>query len=230
MRALLTLCLAIVASLGYAATNKFEVQARSFPGISYWDYRPDIAARVANSFIVAGESNALAALTTLTSTASESGAFIYDEKLCHLCRLLFFHPESGKELRPPIRGLASPYPVRGYEARRWPAFPFAIVDGIPLSMIVGYSLAGVAESSAQYLAYCRHAGTMRTTLYPIPTVAAVSNAINTLLDSRDWKSLGLETPVCGPNRHLDVFGQLHSMRTKGRSLPVTRGGPPAAEP
>lgn len=55
----------------------------------------------------------------------------------------------------------------------WPAalprFPIAIVDDVPLMLVSGYALRGLAEPVIAHLAYYREHGTLRTTpLAPAP--------------------------------------------------------------
>jgi hypothetical protein len=71
----------------------------------------------------------------------------------------------------------------------WPDVPFVIVSNIPLCIITGYRLEGIAEPAQEYLAYCETNGTFRTQLFSKPSPILVSNALNHVFDSVAWKTI-----------------------------------------
>jgi len=70
--------------------------------------------------------------------------------LIPLCRMLFEAKVGGVFRRPLIGGPA--FLTGGYQD--WPREPIALFEGVPILIVRGYSLAGKAESAAQYVAYC----------------------------------------------------------------------------
>jgi hypothetical protein len=69
--------------------------------------------------------------------------------------------------------------------------PFAIVDGVPLSVDLGHWYQGFDSPSevAEYLAYCRTNGAFRTQPFAKVTSITASNAMNKLFASAAWKAL-----------------------------------------
>jgi hypothetical protein len=71
----------------------------------------------------------------------------------------------------------------------WPYLPFAITNGVPLSMTRGYALAGFAERARNYLDYCASNGVVRVALFPAVSAATASNVLDQVLSSPAWKAL-----------------------------------------
>ncbi|HXD01192.1 MAG TPA: hypothetical protein VN048_17775 [Verrucomicrobiae bacterium] len=167
----------------YARSNDVEQAILSFPNISAWEYRPDEAVRSANTLISAGQNLACAALEKVAKTGRGS------PNICHLCRLVFIPKSSTEILRAPMLGAPELLPLNSMKDSDWPHMPFAIVDDVPLSMTLGYSLGGRAERPEDYLAYCLSNGVFRTKPFAGPTSNTASNALNKILKSPAWKAL-----------------------------------------
>ena len=71
----------------------------------------------------------------------------------------------------------------------WPFMPFAIVQNVPLSMTIGYSLEGVPERADDYITYCMSNGTFRTQSFPVPSSTTANKALHEVLASPAWKAL-----------------------------------------
>jgi len=174
----------------FATTNDLERAILSFPEVSASEYRPDVAVASANALITAGEEAASATLEQVATSQRElNNSYQIAQKVCHLCRLLYRPKTASELLRPPRLGGLSGMPYNSMNASDWPDLPFAVVDDVPLSMSLGYNLAGKAELAKNYLAYCKTNGVFRTHLYPVPTSLVASNAFNKVLNSAAWKSL-----------------------------------------
>ena len=176
---------AVAAYAGNLTTAAYE-----FPDISPWDYRPDLAAKVANRFITADKTEAIRAL----ESASEKmipplKSYIANERLCHIIRLIFVPNSSTNLLRPPGLGVPGMIPHHSMQPSEWPYIPFAVVNNIPLSMSNGYELEGLPEPAAKYLKYCTSNGTIRTTPFHSPTSEEVAQALGILFRSPKWNTL-----------------------------------------
>jgi len=86
-------------------------------------------------------------------------------------------------------GAMSALPYASMPEEDWPDLPFVITNGVPLSMNLGYNLAGMEEQFENYLAYCEQHGSFRTNLFSTPTFLVASNALNNVLNSPAWKAL-----------------------------------------
>src|SRR5262245_30146690 len=116
---------AVVTASSLSATNDLESAILSFPKLTASEYRPDVAVASVNALISAGE----------------------NEKICHLCRLVFTPTNASEPLRPPRLGASPLLPCYSMTPDNWPDLPFAVVSGVPLSLNPGYGLAGVAEKA-----------------------------------------------------------------------------------
>jgi hypothetical protein len=173
-----------------APAGNLEASITSFPKISPDSYRPDVAAICANTLILAGSDVTTTALDTLSRTnVDPDNYFALNEKVCHLCRLIFVSTNAAKPLRPPSIGAMRLLPSKSMTPAEWPDLPFAIVDNIPLTMTVGYAGAGIAERGESYLAYCKAYGRIRTNTLSVPTALSASNALSRVFSSAAWKSL-----------------------------------------
>ncbi|NCD15624.1 MAG: hypothetical protein EOL92_10430 [Bacteroidia bacterium] len=182
---LLIFMTAVAAYAGNLTTAAYE-----FPDIAPWDYRPDLAAKVANRFITADNTEAIRAL----ESASEKmipplKSYIANERLCHIIRLIFVPNSSTTLLRPPGLGSPGMIPYHSMQASEWPYIPFVVVDDIPLSMSNGWEGDGMPESAAKYLKYFTSNGTIRTTPFHTPTSDDVAQALGKLFRSTKWNAL-----------------------------------------
>jgi len=182
--------LALAAPCLPVAGADLQTAIMSFPKISAETYRPDIAVDSANTLIAAGNDAATAALEKIAMGNHDLDTYsVVNEKVCHLCRLLFIPTNGAGPLRPPKLGAMRLLPADSMNPLDWPDLPFVISKNIPLSMTVGYSGAGVAERGEAYLAYCKLNGTFRVSPFERPTTTTASNALNQVLSSPAWKAL-----------------------------------------
>jgi hypothetical protein len=94
-------------------------------------------------------------------------------------------------------------PYGSMRAEDWPFLPFAITNGVPLSMTLGYALAGRPEPAGDYLTYCVSNGVFRTNTFPTPSRASASHALKQVLASPAWKALKWEDSGLGWSYSLD---------------------------
>ena len=206
-----------------AATNALEDAILSFPDIAAAEFRPDQAVRSANILIRAGQTSACAALLRLAPEKRENSRLLEvsaqksqarqpllepsatgwhaqedaNKKICHLCRLLFVPRNNAEPLRPPGLG-ASSLVLRTMRPEDWPFLPFAIVNGVPLSITEGYTFqGGIPESARDYLPYCLSNAVFRTEPFPEPTFITVSNALAQVLTSPWWMAQKWNAPEPG---------------------------------
>jgi hypothetical protein len=185
-----------------AETNDLEKAIALFPEINARDYRPDEAVRAANILIQAGQDAACSALeASVRKRRERRKAFVgFDDELsrqedamnrtvCQLCRLLFTQTNLNEPLRPPRIGALSGVPYETMKPPDWPHLPFVIIQGIPLSVSLGYAGAGVPERAEQYLSYCKANGNFRSQLFSSPTSITASNALSSVFNSQAWKAL-----------------------------------------
>jgi len=80
----------------------------------------------------------------------------------------------------------------------WPFLPFAIVNGVPLSVSEGYTFqGGIPERARDYLPYCLSNGVFRTEPFPEPSFITASNALTQVLSSPWWKAQKWNAPEPG---------------------------------
>lgn len=208
---------------GHADTNAVERAVLAFPGVSAWEFRPDEAVRSANVLIAVGREPACAGLRKVASMKwGFPKGYEVNQKVCYLCRLLFVPRTEGEVLRAPGLGAPELLPLNSMREADWPFMPFAIVQNVPLSMTIGYSLeGGLPEKSDSYLAYCMTNGTFRTQPFPIPTPTTSSNALQQVLGSPAWKSLKWQDSGLGWSYALDqgyareaLWKQVENMENK----------------
>jgi len=171
-----------------ADTNLLDEAILSFPNIGAGEFRPEQAVLSANALIAAGRNSACSALETVARAFPED--YEVGQKVCHLCRVLFVPRTEGRALRPPRLGAPPLLPLHSMNDADWPCMPLAIVENVPLSITpTGYLLEGIAEKPDHYLAYCLSNGTFRTLLFPTPSPATASNALQEILVSPAWKAI-----------------------------------------
>lgn len=176
----------------------------NFPRLSAIEYRPDVAVDSLNTLIRSGQSNACAALRKVAAeTQGDLAVLEMDQKVCLLCRLLFLPRNTKSVLRGPRLGGSHLLPDESMKPADWPFLPYAIIDGLPISVSLGYTLQGIAEPAEKYLSYCESNGTIRLEPFPVPTTISVSNALVKLFDSPRWKSLQWESTGAGPHYKLN---------------------------
>lgn len=114
-----------------------------------------------------------------------------------LCRMLF-QAREGADFRRPALG--EPHFV-GTEspAQNWPLEPIALIEDVPLLVVEGYTLAGLAEPASDYLEWCL-ANCRWTDRSFMLTEQALANAEQTIrqaefwrggIDLDEWRELGL---------------------------------------
>jgi hypothetical protein len=204
-------CLVITSCFG--ASNDLEGLVRSFPDVKASRFRPDLAAGAANAFILAGEKacseilNRLAISNHDLSGPERAAEFAQFEelnrKICFLCRLLYVPRPGAEPLQPPRLGAMVKLPYESMDILSWPYLPFAITNGIPLSMNLGYARLGISERAKNYLAYCRSNGTFRAEPFTQPTFQSASNALQRVFDSAAWKRLRWKDSGFGWSYELD---------------------------
>lgn len=156
-----------------------------------------------NALIDAGRDSACAALESAAKAKRElEEVYEADQRVCHLCRLLFVPNSTTNVLRRAGLGAPDLLPLESMKPSDWPHLPFAIVDDVPLSMTTGYMLAGVPEKADRYLAYCMSNGVFRTRPFPQPTFGSASNALNHVFSSQKWKALKWTDEGPGWHYHL----------------------------
>jgi hypothetical protein len=197
----------------FAASNDLEFLVRSFPDVKASQYRPDLAVRIANSFISAGEKTSFEVLDRMAvpkhdllgpEKITEFEEFEnLNRRICFVCRLLYLPRPGAEPLHPPRMGALVDLPYASMDPLWWPHLPFAITNGIPLSMNLGYALLGKSERAEDYLAYCRSSGTFRAELFTQPNFQSASNALQQVFDSAAWKRLRWKDSGLGWNYDLN---------------------------
>lgn len=124
--------------------------------------------------------DAAASLRKLEPTlrASELRELARDRKFASdvyvLCRMLF-EAKPGQEFRRPLIGAASFLGNTTYDD--WPLEPIALEQGIPILIVRGYTLAGVAEPPGGYVEYCLSSCAWRPAATPGQRGAVVAKFI-----------------------------------------------------
>ena len=202
-----------------AAINDLQRSISSFPEISAEHYRPDVAVASANALIAAGKETACAELDEAARSRSDlSNKERINDKICHLCRLVFTSANSSEPLRPPRLGALSGMPYEGLKPPDWPDIPFVIINDVPLSMSLGYAGSGIPERSANYLAYCKANGSFRTKLFARPTSITASNALNQVFSAPAWKALKWKAEGLGWHYTIDEDDVKERLRKQVESM------------
>ena len=185
---------ALLALSAHAGTNDIETAVLRFPELPAWKFRPDIAVECANTLIQIGRDSACDQLKHLADKRWESieQHEKVNEYICLLCRLVFVSKGPSESLRAPRLGALGGVPYGSMDSRAWPYLPFAITNGVPLSMTSGYMGSGVAERAGNYLTYCASNGVFRTTPFPVPTASSASNALHQVFLSSAWGGVEVE--------------------------------------
>jgi hypothetical protein len=145
--------------------------------------------RSANTLIIAGQELACAALKKAAKSKWDVGEWYnLNQKICHLCCLVFVPKASNLVLRCPLLGWALLGLLDLLRDTNGLQSPLVIVDGVPLSMTDGYELLGLPEKSDDYLAYCISNGVFRTALFPGVNINTAGNALSKILDPPEWKA------------------------------------------
>jgi len=215
------ICICLLATNCVGQDPALEAAVLSFPNIKAHDYRPDQAVKCANVLIKAGKDHALAALTEIaTNMPSDQDSESVNRKVCLLCRLVFTPKAQGSLLREPRLGGASGLPYNTLGSTFWPDLPFVIINGIPLSMNLGYAGTGFAERSQNYLSYCRSNGLFRMKPFSLPTSETATKALDQLFGSRAWDALKWKDEGLGWSYSLDEADTKKELREQIRNMRV----------
>lgn len=153
------------------------------PGLDGYSYNPLPVITIANTLQPLGKEKALAAIAEYIRVSSKwSGFGEARYGIFLVLRVLFDVPGSVD----PIQAVAfgAPFPPGPKDPHRLPRFPIALVDDIPLMLVSGYSLAGMATPMEEVVAFFRDNGELHPTLLA-PTNAPLS-AIVHLMHSSQW--------------------------------------------
>lgn len=101
-----------------------------------------------------------------------------------LCRMLFVS-ETGQPLRPP--SLGEPWFLGETEEARWPLEPIHLYQGIPFFIVRGWSLAGLAEQSSGYLAYCLLSGVWNESPFRMVDEEELAVLAHEFIQNGPWK-------------------------------------------
>jgi hypothetical protein len=226
MRTLRTITLGVGVALHvacFAQSNELQTAILSFPRVT--EYRPDEAARIANKLMEAGKDAACNALERAAKEHRSDGWI--DERVCHLCRLIFVPSDPSKPLRSPGLGVSTTMPYESLKPPEWPDLPFTIVNGIPICVYPGYGMGGMSERGVDYVAYCRTNGAFRAEPFSVGTALSVSNALDRLFDSAAWKALKWQDEGVGWHYTLDesyAKERLQEQVARMTNQPVQRTG------
>jgi len=122
-------------------------------------YDPLPVIRIVNALQALGKDKALAAVDEYLRVAS---SFHSDarEGLFVVLRVLFEVPKAPGHM--PAMYVGAPFPEAPKDPKRLPRFPVLLLDDVPLLLVSGYLLAGVAERVERHVAYYRKGGRLRS--------------------------------------------------------------------
>lgn len=117
------------------------------------DYDPLATIRAVNALQPLGKDKALAALDEYLRVGSNpDGVFL-------VLRVLFDVPDDPGHL--PVLSVGAPAPPAPADPRRLPRYPVLLQDDVPLLLVSGYRLAGVAQRPKRHVDYFRGNGRLR---------------------------------------------------------------------
>ena len=117
---------------------------------------------------------------------------VNDNKIIVLCRMLFEMEKESEFRRPRIGDAVF---LGGTDYSDWPLEPIEIINGIPVLIVSGYSVAGKPETALSYLEYCITYCSWHTERYELKSDAEKQIAINLLIASQKWKKQLLEEEI-----------------------------------
>jgi hypothetical protein len=147
-----------------------------------------IYAEAVNHFVDMGEEKAIAAMKVLANLKEPGIADREEVRLAFTCRVLF-EPTAKSPLREPLFGQLGHLPPVRMPPEQWPLFPIVHVGSSYFVLGEGYSLAGLAEPSIDYINYCCANGRFRRERVPLPTKAQALRDFYRLRKSEPWKAL-----------------------------------------
>jgi hypothetical protein len=144
-------------------------------------YNPRTVIRAVNALLPLGKEKALATIEEFLRVASDwhnsgrDGVFL-------VLRTLFDVPNEPGYM--PEMFVGAPSPPEPKDRKRLPRFPIAIEGDIPLLIVDGYSLAGLAEQPEPHVRYFREHGTLRAE--PLVPAAEPFKVLDQFAKSRRW--------------------------------------------
>jgi hypothetical protein len=153
------------------------------PGLEGYSYNPLPVIQIINTLQPLGKEKALAAIAEYVRVSDEwsgfggprSGMFLVLTVLFDLPRGIY--PDQAGSF-----GAPSPGPPK--DPGRIPRFPIAIIDNIPLMLVRGYTLAGMATPMENVVDFYRSKGSIRAT--PLVPSNDPLSAITHLTSSKQW--------------------------------------------
>jgi hypothetical protein len=113
-----------------------------------------------------------------------------------LCRMLFRRRRgSDYAFRAPAIGV--PAFIRGTEDD-WPLWPIEPVEGVPFTVVWGYTIGGLPESDESYLNYCEANCDWTDVKYSLKTIQQKQDALAKLMSSDKWKQTVVAQMPEGP--------------------------------
>lgn len=94
--------------------------------------------------------------------------------------MLFQAKPSGEFRRPRIGG---PEFIDRGNIRDWPLEPITLREGVPILVVTGYHLAGVAESPEKYLEYCLTQCDWSETVYAVKSKEQIKQIVEEFIAS-----------------------------------------------
>jgi hypothetical protein len=101
-----------------------------------------------------------------------------------LCRMLFVSRE-GEPLRPPCLG--EPWFLGDTTEDHWPIHPLHLHEGVPLFVVRGWSLAGLPERAAEYLAFCLLHGVWNEKPFRMVDRQELTRVTEHFIENGPWK-------------------------------------------
>ena len=122
------------------------------PDVNGFHYSCTQMVSVVNELRHMGKDKVMSVLTNLVKQPNQNG-FNDEVKVFMLCRLLFVNTNGWKMPR-----LGAPYPPINLDVatNEFPIFPLAQSDGVPFSLLNGYSGSGVPERPEDCVDVCRN--------------------------------------------------------------------------
>lgn len=154
------------------------------------EYKVDRYLRAAIELQALGKDLACDVLLTFTKQYGDSKDLtdgklaIQGREIVALCRMLFAKRPNSEFRRASIGGAVF---LAGTDYEDWPLEPIDIVNGVPFSVVSGYSLAGQAEPAYNYISYCLENCDWNPYQFDLKSEAQKQEALSKLLASPKWK-------------------------------------------
>ena len=198
------------------------------PGMEGWAYNPLPVIQIVNRLQPLGKEKALAAIGEYVRVSDKWSGFDRPRSGMYLVlAVLFDLPDGIYSFQSGAFGAPSPPPPK--DANQIPRFPIAIVDDIPLMLVNGYILAGLASPMENVVEFYRVHGQIRPSKLtpnndPLSAVAHLTNSSQWIYGDTNLQETKFSPPEDARQEQFMLQEQLLRLIDSVYRLPVDAMG------